>query len=74
MKKTKQILAILGVILLAGMYVSTLVLAFIDQSRSLGLLKASIALTILVPVLLYAYTLIFKLTKKDDSDSDPNNL
>lgn len=71
MKKTKQILAILGVILLAGMYVSTLVLAFIDQSRSLGLLKASIALTILVPVLLYAYTLIFKLTKKDDSDSDP---
>lgn len=71
MKKTRQVLAILGVILLAGMYVSTLIFALIDHSRTLGLLKASIALTILVPVLLYAYTLIFKLTKKDDSDSDP---
>ncbi len=71
MKKTRRILAILGVILLAGMYVSTLVFAFIDHSRSLGLLKTSIALTILVPVLLYAYTLIFRLTKKDDPDSDP---
>lgn len=70
MKKIRRILAIIGVILLSGMYVSTLIFAFIDHTRSLGLLKTSIALTILVPVLLYAYTLIYRLTKKDDQDSD----
>lgn len=68
MKKTKQLLAILGIILLAGLYVSTLIFAFLDRSESMGLLKASIAATILVPVLIYAYTLIYKLTKKDDDD------
>lgn len=73
MKKTKRILAIIGAVLLAGLYVSTLIFAFIDHSRSLGLLKLSIAFTILVPVMLYAYTLLYKLTKKDDDTSgDPS--
>ena len=69
MKKTKRILAIIGIILLAGMYISTLVFAFIDHSKTLWMLKSSVACTILVPVLLYAYTLVYKLLKKDD-DSD----
>ena len=52
MKKTKRILAVLGIILLITMYASTLIFALIDHSASLGLLKASIACTIFVPVLL----------------------
>lgn len=63
MKKIKRILALAGAILLVLMYGSTLLFAFIDRSKSLGLLKASIACTILVPVLLYAYTLVYKLLK-----------
>lgn len=70
MKKTKRILAIIGVILLVALYGSTLLFAFIDTSKSLGLFKASIALTILVPVLLYAYSLIYKLAKKQDNDEE----
>ncbi|MGO5053605.1 hypothetical protein ACTQ6A_14055 [Lachnospiraceae bacterium LCP25S3_G4] len=66
----KKIFAILGVIVLIGLYLSTLVFAFVDHSASLHLLKASIAATILLPVLLYAYTLIFKVSKKDEQDSD----
>lgn len=68
MKKTKRILAVIGVILLVCLYLSTLLFAFIDHSQSQGLLKASIAATILLPVLLYGYTLIYKLTKGKDTD------
>ncbi|MEG0228763.1 MAG: hypothetical protein RR446_07810 [Lachnospiraceae bacterium] len=73
MKKTKRTLAFIGVILLVGLYVSTLIFAFVDRSASLGLLKVSVALTILVPVLLYAYTLIYKLTKKEDDTSEDDS-
>ena len=69
MKKVKRILALCGVILLVLMYASTLIFAFIDRSKSMGLLKASLACTILVPVLIYAYTLFYRLSHKDDSDS-----
>ncbi len=70
MKKTKRILAIIGVILLVALYGSTLLFAFIDTIKSLGLFKASVALTILIPVLLYAYSLIYKLAKKQDNDKE----
>jgi len=69
MKKGKRILAIIGIILLVGMYASTLLFALIDRSASLGLFKASIACTILVPVLIYAYTLVYKLAK-DKNDGE----
>ena len=66
MRKTKRILAIIGVALLVALYGSTLVFAIFDHTKSLGFLKASIACTILLPVLLYAYTLIHKLINKND--------
>jgi len=68
MKKGKRILAAVGVILLVGMYGSTLIFALFDHSASQGLLKASIACTILVPVLIYAYTLLYKLMKDKNND------
>lgn len=72
MKKTKRIFALIGAILLVIMYASTLIFAFVDHSKSLGLFKASVAATILIPVLLYAYTLIYRLVKKnDDNDAAP---
>lgn len=68
MRKTKRILAIIGVVLLVALYGSTLVFAIFDHTKSLGFLKASIACTILLPVLLYAYTLIYKLINKNDRE------
>ena len=67
MKKTKRILALVGVILLLAMYGSTMVFAIIDNSDSMMMFKASIAATIIIPVLLWTYTLVFKLVKKDDN-------
>lgn len=68
MKKTKRILVIIGAVLLVALYGSTLVFAIFDHTKSLGFLKASIACTILLPVLLYAYTLIYKLINKKDRE------
>ena len=66
MKKFKRFTALICAILLFLMYVSTLVFAFIDKSRSLGLLKASVACTI--PVMSYAYILVYRLIHRNDDD------
>lgn len=65
MKKLKKLLAILGIILLAGLYLSTLIFALMDSEESIKLLQASIYLTITFPVILYAISLIYKLLHKD---------
>lgn len=70
MKKGKRILALAGAIALVLMYISTLIFAFVDPSVSGGLLKASIACTVILPVLLYAYSLVYRLSKKNSENSD----
>jgi len=69
MKKAKRILAITGVILLLCLYLSTLVFALLGESF-LPMLKASIAATIIVPILLWAYTLVYKLMKEKNSNKE----
>jgi len=59
-KKTRQVLAILGIVILVGMYVSTLIFALSNHPNSYNMLMASIYCTIIVPVLLYAYMLAYK--------------
>ncbi len=71
MKKVKQIMAIFGVVLLVALYGSTLVFALIDSSNTMSAFKASIVATIMVPVLIWAYTLIYRLVKGKAEDSDP---
>lgn len=67
MKKVKQILAIIGIILLVGLYGSTIICAFLDISDSMNLLMASIAATFIIPVLIWTYSFIYRLINKDDS-------
>ena len=70
MNKLKRILALIGSILLICMYAATLVVALIDSPTADALLKASIAATILIPVLLYAFILIARLLKDRGNDQD----
>jgi hypothetical protein len=70
MKNLKRILSLIGAILLFCMYASTLVFAFIDHTKSMWLFKASIACTLIFPILLYAYTLVFKITRHDQDQDD----
>ena len=73
MKKVKQILAILGVVLLLGLYVITLIMAVTDNTSTLSMLEASVVATILIPILMWAYSFIYRLLKKyygSDKDKD----
>ena len=76
MKKIKQIIAILGCILLVGLYVSTLVFALIGSEDTMNLFRASVYATVVVPVLIWAYSFIYRLLKnhfgdnKKDSDEE----
>ena len=66
MKKAKRIFALAGVILLIGLYISTLVFTFIDTALSRKLLNASVALTILLPILFYGIRLMYRVLKRDE--------
>lgn len=63
MKKIKQILAILLVLVLVGLYVSTLVFALSGSPDAMNWLKASIYATIVFPVLIWAYSFVYKMLK-----------
>jgi cell shape-determining protein MreD len=70
MKKIKQILALIGAILLACLYLATLVFAITDNSKTMNVFFASVVATVLIPVLIWAYTLIYRLVKKSDEQED----
>ncbi len=68
MKKARRILAAIGAILLIAMYAMTLVFALMDSPMSRNLLMASIACTIILPVLLYAFELVYRVIKRNDPE------
>lgn len=70
MKKTKRIAALIGAILLIALYLSTLLFALIQSPVADELLKASIAATILVPVILYGLLLLTRLMKGESDDPE----
>jgi hypothetical protein len=67
MKNVKRILAVLAIIFLVGLYISTLVFALMKSPAAYDLFKASIVCTVIIPILLYAYVLIYKLIKNKEN-------
>lgn len=62
--KLKRILALMGVALLVGMYLLTLIFAFTDPTEGKNWLKASIVCTIFIPVFIYACIMLARYLKK----------
>ncbi|MCI7181355.1 MAG: hypothetical protein SOY12_05175 [Schaedlerella sp.] len=69
MKKTTRVLALIGAILLFLMYGCTLTFALIGTETANKMLNASIAATILVPVLIYGYILLYRVLNKNNDES-----
>lgn len=74
MQKRKRILALIGVILLVGMYLITLILALFSSPAAKGMVMASLGCTIVIPCFLYAFMLIARVldnrsTPKDEQES-----
>ena len=73
MKKVKRILAIIGIVLLVSLYVITIILALTDDPSTMNAFRASVYCTFLIPVLIWAYTFIYKLLKNNYGDKPDHN-
>ncbi|MBD8916269.1 MAG: hypothetical protein EGR77_09930 [Pseudobutyrivibrio sp.] len=68
MQRLRQILAILGIILLVALYLLTIIAAIFDNTNTMSYLSASIAATILIPVTLWLLNLMIQNKKKHDNE------
>ena len=67
----KRILALAGVVLLLAMYAATFIFAMMNSPASDDWFKASILATLVIPVLLYCYQLVFKHVKNSQKTDAP---
>lgn len=64
-KTSRQVVAIIGIILLVLMYIATLIAAIADSSASGHLFWMCLYATIVIPILIWVYTWMYgKLTQK----------
>ena len=70
MKKVKQILAILGIVLILGINVLLIFAAGSATEDNTNIFNAAVVTVILVPVLLWIYLYIYKLIKKKDNEEE----
>lgn len=70
MQKAKRILALLGIVILVGMYVITFILGLTASPATKIMLMASIACTIVLPCLLYGMMVMARVLgeKKDEEN------
>ncbi len=71
MDKFKRIGALVVVFLLVSLYLTTLVLAFIDGEQARQMFKGCVIATVAFPILLYAYILMFRIFKGRGVDEAP---
>ena len=77
--RMKQAMSLTGVVFLLALYLLTFVLAITDNSASLQLFYASVVATIVIPVLIWGYLVIYRLMNKEDGkegnreDNNENN-
>ena len=70
MDKWKRILAWIGIILLLLLYVCTLVSAIFVTPATQGFFKASLLATIMIPILLYGYLIVYRVIKGRNEEEE----
>ncbi|MBE5960069.1 MAG: hypothetical protein E7256_01585 [Lachnospiraceae bacterium] len=68
MKKVKQIVAIIAVVLLLSLYGLSFVSALMAKPYANGLFMASLFSTIAVPVFIYGLLVVYKMVHRNDED------
>lgn len=67
MKRLKQIMAVIAIVIILGLYLTTLILAILGNSVSHSLFLASLYATVIVPVMLYIILWLAKLLRGEDT-------
>lgn len=69
MPKVKRIAAIIGIIVIISMYLVSIISAIFATKYSYGLFMASIFCTIVIPLMIYLFTMVYKIVhRKDETD------
>lgn len=61
MKKTRQILAIIGIVLLVLLYAATLFFALTENPNSMRMFAASMVATVVIPVFIWVINMFMKM-------------
>ena len=69
----KRILALVGIILLVGIYLISLIFALIDHPLKSSMMYASLYGTMVIPALIYAFILVGRLLHKDDDQESDSH-
>ncbi len=70
MKKAKQILAILGIVLILGLNIFVVFAAGTASEDGMGMFGGAVVAMIMIPILLWIYLYIFKLIKKRNEEKE----
>lgn len=62
----RRIIAMAGVCLLVALYIITLLTAILDSSFTMGFFWASVAATILIPLLLWIMIRVYEMQHRDE--------
>lgn len=71
MKRIKQILAVFGIVIIAALYITTLILAVKGGESTKQLFIASIVAMVVIPCLMYIINWVFRLMQ--ERSSGPKN-
>lgn len=66
MEKSKRIAAIIGIIVLVGCYLTTLVAALMKSPNAWALFQASLFCSLVIPIVIYGYMILIKVTRHKD--------
>ena len=66
----KRIVAVVAVVFLLGLYVLTLISVLLSSEYSADMFKACIFSSVMIPILFYGYSIIFRLVSKKDKRQD----
>ena len=73
MMKARRVMAMIGVIIIVLLYVYVFVLALRKDPNMQNALFAAFAATIIVPVMMYAFSMLAKLMERSiESDDNPD--
>lgn len=70
MKRAKQILAIIGIVVLVSLYGMTLITAVFDPTATLQYLSAAIVATVLIPITLWLFIRMTEIRKKNKEEGE----
>ena len=70
MNKMKQVLAILGIVLILGLNVLLVFAAGTASEDGMGMFGGAVVAVVMVPILLWIYMYVFKLIKKHNEDKE----